>query len=75
MWTWLQHPETHNKARFSAESAPFWRAQGWVDCEPVPDPDLTQERGAPPTPDAPAVEAKKPPKSAGRGGTTAEGSD
>jgi hypothetical protein len=71
MWTWLQHPETHNKARFSAESAPFWRAQGWADCEPDPDPDLTQDHG-----DLPAPAARKPTtRSAGRGGTTAEGSD
>lgn len=30
-FVWLAHPETGNKAQFSAEAAEIWRKRGWED--------------------------------------------
>lgn len=67
-FVWLAHPETGNKARFSAESAGIWRKRGWVDTDPPVPADPTTAHLVPAEPVAveqPAVDDTPPPADEG----------
>lgn len=38
--SWLEYPETGGKAEFPEQAVEMWRARGWVDCDPPPEPNL-----------------------------------
>lgn len=40
---WLENPETGGKAAFPAEAVGVWRAHGWIDTDPAPEPDLLHD--------------------------------
>jgi hypothetical protein len=63
-FVWLAHPETGNKAQFSAESAEIWRKRGWEDTDPPApvDPTTAHLVQAQPAPaEQPAVDDTPPP--------------
>lgn len=42
-WVWLEHPESQGRAQFAPASAGLWRAKGWVDCAPAPEPNRLKD--------------------------------
>jgi len=55
--TWMEHPETGNRAEISNEAAEIWQARGWRPCDPPPEPDLLHDP-------APPAESEPPPEPA-----------
>lgn len=39
-FVWLEYPAHGGRQRFAATAANLWRARGWVDSDPAPEPDL-----------------------------------
>lgn len=42
-WVWLEHPGTGGKQQFAPAAAPNWRAMGWVDTTPAPEPNVLKD--------------------------------
>lgn len=40
---WLEYPDTGGKQQFPEPAAEAWRARGWVNCDPPPEPDLLHD--------------------------------
>ena len=57
---WLEYPDTGGKAQFPLDAADAWRARGWRDCEPDPEPDRTKDPSAPEPPAEPEPEPPEP---------------
>lgn len=44
-FTWLEYPETGGRNAFPDASVEAWKARGWVESEPPPEPDLYHDPG------------------------------
>ncbi len=42
-FVWLEYPANGNKAQFPVQAAAVWRARGWVDTDPDPDPSIWRD--------------------------------
>lgn len=42
-FVWLRYPANGNKSEFPAGAADIWRARGWVDTDPDPDPSIWRD--------------------------------
>jgi hypothetical protein len=65
-WVWLEHPETHGKALFAPSAAPLWRGMGWVDTDPLPEPNVLKD----PIPASELVPINEPVEAPTASGTT-----
>jgi hypothetical protein len=55
-WVWLEFPGTGGRAQFAPAAAGLWRAKGWVDCDPAPEPNRLKD----PTPESEVVPINEP---------------
>lgn len=42
-WVWLEHAESGGRALFPPAAAGLWRAKGWADCDPAPEPNRLKD--------------------------------
>lgn len=55
-WVWLEYPESGGRAHFPPASAGLWRAKGWIDCAPAPEPNVLKD----PVPESEVVPINEP---------------